>query len=179
MQVAQTLNTTPWLGDLRKQCSRCKEVLLFSEFGRDPHGCLGMSSRCRACRAAYTALYRKQPGKRDEQVQYLKARREERPERVLLGAAKFRARQAGLLFDLSESDIHIPEYCPILGIRLEYGQGAACAGSPSLDRFDPAKGYVRGNVHVVSFRANSVKSSGTAEEHERIAAWMRSHNRSA
>lgn len=36
-----------------------------------------------------------------------------------------------------------------------------------------AEGYVPGNVEVISFRANRIKNNGTADEHERIAQWMR------
>lgn len=38
---------------------------------------------------------------------------------------------------------------------------------------DNEKGYVPGNVVVMSYRANRLKNDGTAEEHEIIAAWMR------
>lgn len=80
----------------------------------------------------------------------------------------------GLEFSLTEADLVIPTHCPILGIELAYnfGKGRALANSFSLDRIDNTKGYVPGNVAVISWRANMIKSSGTAEEHRRIAAWM-------
>lgn len=43
----------------------------------------------------------------------------------------------------------------------------------SLDRIDPRKGYVKGNVWIISYRANLIKNDGTAEEHEMIAKAMR------
>lgn len=45
--------------------------------------------------------------------------------------------------------------------------------SYSLDRVDNKKGYVPGNVVVMSYKANRLKNDGTAEEHETIAKWMR------
>lgn len=47
---------------------------------------------------------------------------------------------------------------------------------PTIDRIIPALGYVPGNIVVISHRANRMKSDGTAEEHERIAAWLRGLN---
>lgn len=49
----------------------------------------------------------------------------------------------------------------------------------SLDRVDPAKGYVKGNVWIVGYRANLVKNDGTAEEHELIARAIRLHRERA
>lgn len=46
--------------------------------------------------------------------------------------------------------------------------------SPSIDRIIPELGYVRGNIAVISMRANKLKSDATSEELERISAWMRS-----
>src|SRR3546814_14524029 len=49
----------------------------------------------------------------------------------------------------------------------------------SLDRIDNTKGYVRGNVAVMSYKANRLQNEGTAEEHEIIAAWMRKQTANA
>lgn len=35
------------------------------------------------------------------------------------------------------------------------------------------KGYVKGNITVISNKANRIKNNGTAEEHEAIAKWLR------
>ena len=40
-------------------------------------------------------------------------------------------------------------------------------------RIDNGKGYIVGNVIVVSFRANTIKSNATVEELERVAFFYR------
>lgn len=88
--------------------------------------------------------------------------RKKHPERKLLYGARNRAKKVGLDFDIEESDIIIPEYCPLLGIKLELlGQ---CDNSPSLDRIDNSKGYIKGNVWVISFKANRMKNTATLDE---------------
>jgi hypothetical protein len=37
----------------------------------------------------------------------------------------------------------------------------------------PSLGYVRGNVEVISWRANSLKRDGTLDEMEKLVMWMR------
>ena len=86
--------------------------------------------------------------------------------------ARKRAMQQGLPFSIVPSDINIPQVCPVLGITLS--QTGPRDTRPSLDRIVPARGYVVGNVHVVSFRANRIKSDATPDELDRVAAYARS-----
>lgn len=98
-------------------------------------------------------------------------------EQMLLRAQK-RAAARGMAFDLTLADIVIPNVCPVFGIAIDRSAtGASSAASPSLDRIDNTLGYVRGNVAVISMRANQLKRDGTAEEHERVAAWIRTRTR--
>ena len=94
------------------------------------------------------------------------------PIKGMLGAAKVRAKKAGVPFNLKPKDIVIPEFCPVLGIKMERGTIADRANSPSLDKIVPELGYVVGNIAVISFRANLLKNRGSADEHRRIADWM-------
>tara|TARA_B100000674_G_scaffold486573_1_gene495367 strand:+ start:1249 stop:2553 length:1305 start_codon:yes stop_codon:yes gene_type:complete len=65
-----------------------------------------------------------------------------------------------------------PEICPVLGIDIDYEQeDQRSDSSPSLDKFIPELGYVKGNVSVISWRANRMKSDGTPEEWRKIAKW--------
>ena len=53
--------------------------------------------------------------------------------------------------------------CPILKIELITGR-VNLYNSPSLDRIDNNKGYVKGNVIIVCSRANCIKNDGTWQE---------------
>ena len=63
-----------------------------------------------------------------------------------------------------------PEFCPALGLRLEFG--GEIESSPSIDRIDNSQGYVRGNIQVISQKANRIKSDATREELEMFAKWV-------
>ena len=84
---------------------------------------------------------------------------------ILWNAAKQRAKKSGVAFEIGREDVVIPQACPILGIELNTTERARMApSSPSLDRIDPAKGYVPGNVWVISWRANRMKCDASPEE---------------
>lgn len=87
--------------------------------------------------------------------------------------AKHRAKQLGLPFNLSLDDIRIPEKCPLLGIVLKPEKKKAKFCAPSLDRIIPSKGYVKGNVIVVSQRANVLKRDASLEELEMLVQNLR------
>lgn len=100
------------------------------------------------------------------------------PEQHMFTDAKRRARKRGLEFDLELSDIVIPEVCPALGIPIFRGYVSETKktpgpNSPSLDRIDSSKGYLKGNVRVISWKANRIKSDATAEDLEKILAYMK------
>ena len=44
--------------------------------------------------------------------------------------------------------------------------------SPSLDQIVPGLGYVKGNVQVISHRANTLKSDGTLEEFKKLVIFL-------
>lgn len=85
--------------------------------------------------------------------------RERYPKRYLLNKAKTGARSKGLEFSLTEEDLYIPLVCPILGIDLVVfnRKGTSAANTMSIDRIDSNKGYVPGNVMVISWKANRMK----------------------
>lgn len=74
---------------------------------------------------------------------------------------------------LEITDVHFPTHCPILGMKLDYSGNLRKENSPSFDRINPKKGYVKGNVLICSWRANRIKNDGTAAEHEKIANFLR------
>ena len=91
----------------------------------------------------------------------------------MLANAKRRAQEEGVPFLLRLDDIVIPQHCPVLGIPLRKAQGGFNFNSPSLDRYDPALGYIRSNVTVISMRANMLKKDATIKEIVSLARWMR------
>ena len=76
----------------------------------------------------------------------------------------------GLDFNIDMSDLVVPELCPVLGIPMD---------KPSIDRVDNDKGYVKGNVAVISDRANRLKRDATLGEVQALARWMEAQSRSA
>lgn len=98
------------------------------------------------------------------------------PERVLFRAARERAKKNGLDFLIEEEDIQIPDVCPVFGIplRIHFGEGKNTKGasqyndSPTVDRIDSSKGYVKGNVWVISWRANWIKNNASLTELEML-----------
>lgn len=96
------------------------------------------------------------------------------PIRFLLKRSKNRALRYGIHWDLKREDLgEMPTYCPVFGTLLD-PIGINSWDGPSLDRLDSNKPYERGNVAIISRRANTIKNMGTAEQHEQIAVWMRS-----
>lgn len=92
--------------------------------------------------------------------------------KVLLEAAQNRSRAKNIPIDITIDDIVIPEYCPALGIKLERGKGKFISASPSLDRINPALGYIKGNVQVISSKANAMKNDASKEHLLSFARWI-------
>jgi hypothetical protein len=96
----------------------------------------------------------------------------------LLNAARARSRKYGYEFDLTEKDIVLPKYCPLLGIEMfvtESRKGSKHS-SFSLDRIDSSKGYTKDNVWVISHKANSMKSDSNYEDFKKMADnWKQFH----
>lgn len=94
------------------------------------------------------------------------------PEYYLFVNAKSRSKRYGIPFNLELSDIKIPQFCPVLGIELKKGIGKVSDSSPTIDRLDNTKGYTKGNILVVSFKANRLKSNASVEELEKVYKWV-------
>jgi hypothetical protein len=90
-------------------------------------------------------------------------RRKRRPEAYLFNVAKQRSRRKGMEFSITVKDLKMPEFCPLLGVKLDSYSDSVDL-HPSIDRIDSSKGYVKGNVWIISHRANRIKSDATCEE---------------
>lgn len=89
----------------------------------------------------------------------------------MVKSARKRAIAKNLPFDIDTEYIRsiTPSHCPVFGTKLEWSirrgdAGHSLPNSPSLDRIDPSKGYVKGNVWIISHKANTIKSNASHEE---------------
>lgn len=130
----------------------------------------GLSSGFLRWKARNPEAYRK--SERERKARYIK----KNPLRNLLKNVKQRAKKEGIEFSLSEKDLDWPEYCPVLGVKLIRNSVKGWApDTHSIDRIDSSKGYVTGNVKIISWRANDVKGNATIEELEKVLAYMKTH----
>lgn len=69
-------------------------------------------------------------------------------------------------FNLVYSDLELPKYCPILGLELEYSKSLNSWNCASVDEIIPEKGYVKGNIIIMSRLANMMKNCANFEQLE-------------
>lgn len=83
----------------------------------------------------------------------------------LLWAARRRAKVKNLDFNITIEDIIVPANCPYLGIKLvsTRPRGDSRRDIATLDRIDPTKGYIKGNIEVMSWLANTMKNNASTE----------------
>jgi hypothetical protein len=111
------------------------------------------------------AAYHRRSDVRKKKKESTYAWRLRNPEKWLYRSAMYRARYRGIPFDIDIDDIVIPAKCPILEVPLTTDPNLGSRYSnASLDRIDNTKGYVKGNVRVISRLANMMKNEATAEQ---------------
>lgn len=92
------------------------------------------------------------------------------------GGAKGRANLKGIPFSITSKYVLsiTPDSCPVFGTPFSFIYNKHIKPeSASLDRLDPNKGYVEGNVVVISVKANMIKNAYTSDDVAAVAAWMR------
>jgi hypothetical protein len=151
-----------------KYCTGCKTTKPIERFSKNKAQKSGYANWCKDClRGLYT---------RQEYLDRRKERRNGNLEHALLIECRARAKKAGLPFNLENGDIEIPQNCPVLGIALVKHQGRLAFDTPTVDRINPELGYVKGNVAVISWRANKLKSDcADPEIFEAIAKYIRNN----
>lgn len=170
---------------MEKQCSKCGIVKPIFEFTKNSKRPDGLTVWCKSCsKIARDSYYANNKSKIKERVKKFK---EDNPEIVqeqrllyrkkyrvkqLHYSAKHRAKKLCLPFNLDYDDIVIPETCPVLGIKLDDDCSKQSRNSPSLDRIIPELGYVKGNVQVISWQANTMKNNASIEELTAFANWV-------
>lgn len=91
--------------------------------------------------------------------------KEDRIKGYMIRNVKYSAKRRNLEFDLDYKDITLPKYCPLLEIELTYNNREFNnMYFPTIDRIDNSKGYIKGNVIVISRLANAMKNQATFEQ---------------
>jgi hypothetical protein len=149
------------------------------EFGRDVHQADGYCSSCKECRKVplegRQQYYSSHKPKILEYNRQWRLRQQQRDMRLfklkdMIRSAKNRAKQEGVPCDIETDDfvetIYTLDTCPVFPwIILAWGNiGRQKRESPTLDRIVPALGYVKGNVRIISWRANSAKRNWTIRQ---------------
>jgi hypothetical protein len=139
----RTKKTLEW-PDRCRPCTDCGEMLPFSDFHKHSIGYMGYATKCKNCRKITS---KKRYAETDRSF-------------WLCASAKYRAKKKGIDFNIEPSDIIIQNDCPVL--KRPYVRHTDMA--PSVDRIDNNKGYIKGNIEVMSVRANRLKGDYTIEE---------------
>ena len=142
-------------------CSICKQVKPLFSFHNSRTNKLGKDYRCKECKK----IEAKERRFNNYFLEYLRTKRGE-------------CKTKGISFDLT------PEYleriwtgvCPIFNCTISYnhkGKGSYHKNQAHLDRVNPSRGYVIGNVQWISGRANRIKYDASIEELEQIITYMK------
>ena len=169
---------------LEKQCTKCKQVLPAESFSKDKRASDGLRRSCKKCEALRYKQWYKNGGKERSQF-YVKANLVKTITSSLVGGARSRARDKNLPFDIDldyvrsmvGENAELASHCPVFGVPLDWSRmrnngGKAVPNSPSIDRIDPERGYVKGNIKIISFRANQIKSDASHQELKLVAAYV-------
>ncbi len=95
------------------------------------------------------------------------------------GYAKYRSNKKGLEYNIDTKYLMSiwpkDNKCPILGYTMRPAQDGSSGQdnySPSLDRIDPRKGYIKGNCEWVCSLANSMMTAAEGPDLIRFAKWI-------
>ena len=153
------------------RCPVCGEIKPYWKFGIAPRSKTGRVWACKECIVAKpedmsnTVYRRKYDTEFREKINESKRKEFRRNINYYIWErAKQRADKYGYDFNLEVSDIVIPDICPILEVPIEIGDKGDYEYSPSIDRIDNTKGYIKGNIQIISKKANSMKNSASPEE---------------
>jgi len=128
-----------------------------------------LRSECKECKTRLSAIYHRTARLRLSNENLVKSLLEYETfkadplislKRYLLRLSKFHAKKSNIEHTITIDDIIIPKECPILKTKF-------ITNSPytySIDRIDNSKGYIPGNIGIISRLANTMKSNATPKE---------------
>ena len=171
-----------------KICSNCKTLKPLEDYQKGT-GKYQKRAQCKlCCKLLYDTPERlaknkiKRALKRKENPEYRERERflakkgnHDNPIRYLLRSAKSRAKSRNLEFNITEKDLILPEFCPLLNLPLQTNNEKKQHNSYSIDRIDSTKGYVPGNVWIISTRANILKNNSTIKELELLVTNLKKY----
>ena len=151
-----------------KRCTSCLVDIIYPD-NINPHNYRNSNYICRTC--ANKKDYQKELRRREKKIigdnQHIKD--------ILAGVRKS-AKKRKLTFKLKVEDMKplITKRCPILNIKYELNKKDLSWGSKkgqnnwansiSVDRIDNTKGYIPGNIILVSALANAIKNQATPDQ---------------
>ena len=161
-----------------KTCNRCKVKKEEFEF-------LDGNTKCESCcqylkdyyqghrEQAFTRANRSRTRDRDHTNKVKREGCRKNPVSYILWRIKAVSKKYNIPFNLTHADIIVPSHCPVLGIPLVIGNSTSQWGSPSVDRIIPQLGYVKGNITIISHRANTIKSDATSSELGKVLDYVK------
>lgn len=155
-------------------CITCHVEQPLSAYHKSKDTASGHRRKCRKCVSAYM----KTRGVMDTEQRAglnakVRARLEKNISYRLHMYAKKRARQHDIPFDIDITDVVVPLTCPITLEVMIFNRGTFQRNSASLDRVDPTKGYVKGNIQVISWAANKAKAELTPDMIHRLSEYIK------
>ncbi len=152
-----------------KPCPKCGECDL-ANFHKSNTLVSGHSCYCKKC----TKDVKQTPGYKKSLLEFRRGWKNSHLDEAVFLGVQSTARRNGTEFTITRADVKVPEKCPVLGIPLFFTNGTRTDNTPSLDRLDNGKGYIPGNVAVISWRANQIKRDATLTEIKALALYMES-----
>ncbi len=167
----------------REGCGKRKPL---TDFPNSKNSKDSKSTWCRACHNAYCAeeIHLLKNRERKRELRKHQAYREMETEREKIRRAKnFKqnwmislrqnAKTRGIPFSISLADIpDLPKVCPVLKTPFIKGTWSAA----SIDRINSNKGYIKGNIQIISRLANTMKLHATPEQLLLFAKyWLKLH----
>ena len=154
-----------------KFCNKCDTSKELYEFNKDATKKDGLHSVCKSCNNKKSKEFRTNHPILAKQSK-LNCRAKD-PVKYILINIKSRCKLNNTEFNITKDDLVYIDTCPVLGIKLDYLTTAESRGLPkdnaaSIDRIDNSKGYIPGNVRIVSWRANKIKNDIKISEMQAI-----------
>ena len=141
-----------------KVCDNCEQSLNLSKFSLIEKWNINSDTK-NTCKKCSIKIKQTEKLNRDWKVDAAK---------LLYSNIKSRCKRIGREFSIELEDILIPEKCPVFGFDLKREDRQTWMCAPSVDRIDSSKGYIKGNITVVSRRANIIKRDATIQELEQL-----------